>query len=47
MKKIMITITIDKDLLEKFDKVAKDDCRTRTNLIIKLMKEIVEENKEG
>ncbi|MGL5717040.1 MAG: ribbon-helix-helix protein, CopG family [Paraclostridium sp.] len=42
MKKITITLTLDKELLEKLDAVAKKELRSRNNLIEKIVTDFVE-----
>lgn len=42
--KTVITVSLDKELLKKFDEVAKLDCRTRTGMIVKLMAETIEKS---
>lgn len=42
MKKIAITLTLEKELLEKLDTAAKKELRSRNNLIEKIITDFVE-----
>lgn len=46
MKKKIVSFTIDKEILNKFNKIADEMCINKSKLIEKHLKKIIEENEK-